>query len=50
MDDNFIISKEWAENPLYEDLLEEESYAVKAFQEQKKIANNEIKKFLNLKR
>ena len=49
LEGNCIASKEWAETPLYEDLLEEESYAVKVFQEQKKIADNEIKKFLNLK-
>jgi hypothetical protein len=44
-----IIQKEWTNPLFYEHLLDGEEYAVKKFYEQKKIANDELKKFLNLK-
>jgi hypothetical protein len=40
-----IIPKEWTTPLFYGHLLDGEEYAVKKFYEQKKIANNEIKKF-----
>ncbi|WP_139699717.1 hypothetical protein [bacterium endosymbiont of Bathymodiolus sp. 5 South] len=42
-----IIQKEWTNPLFYGHLLDGEEYAVKKFYEQKKIANNEIKKFLD---